>query len=510
MKTQDGGPIKTFGWQLAKAVLAAIVVIAYSRGMGAYGRGALSILLLNLQMVLMVSELFAGGALANLLSAYPHKRILPSAWLFLLLVLIGGYVIGWFGYVLPNRGDLPLDFDHPQIIILNLLFFQGLFLGSLGIQYNIYQVNGWIQQRNKLQLALEALKLLGIALCFEAMYGYVFPKMNAIELSDKSSVQIPADQTLHYVGGFNETAVLWILVYASGLVCLISLGVILKQRGAAKNTQNNNLAENNNLADNNNLSDSHNLADKHNLADNNSIWPPKELFTSGFMSQTGHILLFLLYRLPLWWMAAEFGNAEAGVLANALLMADTLWIFGNSFGTILHSRMLRWGPRKAKFGKLLSLYVLLSGLGTLFAIVVAWLIPASLYVWVFGSTFTNLKETFVLITPAVLFLGLSAPIGHYLHAQNRFLSLIFSYGIALLVLLVGWKAIDQYLYYCTTPQGLMSRIMCYVQSYLGKLMMVNLAFFVLFLCNYLQVRKDIKWGGISLLVRRLLKRTLAK
>lgn len=498
MKVQDGGPIKTFGWQLAKAVVAAIVVVVYSRSMGAYGRGALSILLLNLQLVLMVSELFAGGALANLLSTYPPKRILPSAWLFLLLVLVVGYVIGWFGYVLPNQGNLPLDFDHPNIINLNLLFFQGLFLGSLGIQYNLYQVNGWIQQRNKLQLTLEVLKLLGVALCFEAMYGFVFPKMDAIELSRQSAIPIPADQTQHYVSGFNETAVLWILVYASGLVCLISLGVILKQRGAAMNAQNDNLAENNNLSDN------------HHLADNNSIWPPKELFTSGFMSQTGHILLFLLYRLPLWWMAAEFGNAEAGVLANALLMADTLWIFGNSFGTILHSRMLRWGPRKAKFGKLLSLYVLFSGLGTLFALVVAWLVPPSVYVWVFGSTFTNLKETFALISPAVLFLGLSAPIGHFLHAQNRFLSLIFTYGIALLVLLAGWKAIDQYLMYCTNPQGLMSRIMCYVQSYLGKLMMVNLAFFVLFLCNYLQVRKDIKWEGISLLVRRLLKRTLAK
>lgn len=498
MKVQDGGPIKTFGWQLAKAVVAAIVVVVYSRSMGAYGRGALSILLLNLQLVLMVSELFAGGALANLLSTYPPKRILPSAWLFLLLVLVVGYVIGWFGYVLPNQGNLPLDFDHPNIINLNLLFFQGLFLGSLGIQYNLYQVNGWIQQRNKLQLTLEVLKLLGVALCFEAMYGFVFPKMDAVELSRQSAIPIPADQTQHYVSGFNETAVLWILVYASGLVCLISLGVILKQRGAAMNAHNNNFAENNNLADN------------HHLADNNSIWPPKELFTSGFMSQIGHILLFLLYRLPLWWMAAEFGNAEAGVLANALLMADTLWIFGNSFGTILHSRMLRWGPRKAKFGKLLSLYVLFSGLGTLFALVVAWLVPTSVYVWVFGSTFTNLKETFALISPAVLFLGLSAPIGHFLHAQNRFISLIFTYGIALLVLLVGWKAIDQYLFYCTNPQDLMSRIMCYVQSYLGKLMMVNLAFFVLFLCNYLQVRKEIKWEGISLLVRRLLKRTLAK
>ena len=127
MKQTDGGPIKTFGWQLAKAVLAAIVVIAYSRGMGAYGRGVVSILLLNLQMLLMVSELFAGGALANLLSKVPAKRILPSAWLFLLLLLIIGYVVGGFCYLLPNQGNSPLNVVHRNIISIHLLFFSVLF-----------------------------------------------------------------------------------------------------------------------------------------------------------------------------------------------------------------------------------------------------------------------------------------------------------------------------------------------------------------------------------------------
>lgn len=492
MRQTDGGPIKTFLWQLAKAMLAAIVVIVYSRGMGAYGRGALSILLLNLQLLLMVSELFAGGALANLLSKYPAKRILPSAWLFLLLVLIIGYVVGWFGYVLPNQGNLPLNFDHPNIIILNLLFFQGLFLGSLGIQFNIYQAKGWVQQRNKLQVALEALKLLGVALCFEAMYGFVFPKNDAIELSRKSAIQVPIDQTIHYVGGFNETAVLWILVYASGLVCLISLGVVLKQTGGVS------------------------TSGKDIIGQDNSIRPPKEMFSSGFMSQIGHILLFLLYRLPLWWIAAEFGNAEAGVLANALLMADTIWIFGNSFGTILHSRMLRWGARKSKFGKLLGLYVLVSGLGTLVAILSALLLPPSLYVWVFGSTFFGLKETFALISPAILFLGLSAPIGHYLHAQNRFKELIVSYGLSVLVLFLCWQGVDVFIsheaigHHNSESLQFMDHVMLNARQHFGKLMAVNMAFFVLLLSNYLQVRKDIQWQGISFVMRYFGQRRLAK
>jgi O-antigen/teichoic acid export membrane protein len=483
LKQNDGGPIKTFGWQLAKAVLAAVVVIVYSRGMGAYGRGVLSILLLNLQMTLMVSELLSGGALANLLAKYPAKRILPTAWTFLMLVLGCGYLVGWYQFVLPNQGDLPLNFDHPRIILLNLLFFQGLFLGSLSIQFNVFQVKGWIQQRNQLQLALEVLKLLGLALCFEAMYGFVFPKISAVELSARDMV-VPVGQTTHYVHGFDEMAVLWVLVYASGLVCVMS-AFYLWRKGA--------------------------FQDKGNSeGQTSSIRPPKEMFESGVFSQTGHILLFLLYRLPLWWMAADFGNAEAGVLANALLMADTIWIFGNSFGTILHSRMLRLGGNRKKFSRLLAMYVLYSGLGTLCAILMAALLPKDLYTWVFGETFTTLKETFVLLSPAVLFLGISAPMGHYLHAQNRFKALILSYGLAVAVLFAGWTMMDVYVASLTSAHGILSGIERYIQSYLGKLMVVNLAFLVLLLLNCFQVRKDIKWRGIWLLMRRLYHRKTSK
>ena len=252
------------------------------------------------------------------------------------------------------------------------------------------------------------------------------------------------------------------------------------------------------------------------IGEDNSIRPPKEMFSSGFLSQIGHILLFLLYRLPLWWIAAEFGNAEAGVLANALLMADTIWIFGNSFGTILHSRMLRWGARKSKFGKLLGLYVLVSGLGTLVAILMALLLPPSLYVWVFGSTFFGLKETFALISPAVLFLGLSAPIGHYLHAQNRFKELILSYGLSVLVLFLCWQGVDVFIsheaigYHNSEPLQFMDRVMLNARQHFGKLMAVNMAFFVLLLSNYLQVRKDIQWQGISFVMRYFGQRRLAK
>jgi O-antigen/teichoic acid export membrane protein len=516
----DGGPVRTFGWQLIKAVIAALVVVIYSRGMGAYGRGALSVLLLYLQLTLMVSEMVAGGALANLLTKYSVRRILPTAWAFLLLVLCIAYLIGWLVWVIPNAGDYPICLDHPKVITLNLLFFQGLFLGGLNIQYNLYQAQGWVNQRNRLQVSMEVLKLLGLLLCFEAMYGFIIPKNAAIELSVSRHIaeRLMDGQTLHYLHGFNEMAILWILVYASGLVWVYSLwqSRSLFKGGVMQSIQ----------------SSPQEMGQSRPGLNNGSFWssiqPPKEMFNSGFLSQLGHILLFLLYRLPLWWMAAQFGNSQAGLLANALLIADTIWIFGNSYGTILHSRMLvssgsfsgdrnngdvsAPASQQRKFNKLLSRYVVISSSGTLLAVLLAMIVPNALYVFVFGETFSGLKETLFLISPAVIFLGISAPIGHYLHAQNRFKDLIVSYGAAVLVLIVFWVGVDGLISTMdfkdtgAIPRGAFSRMI----SIFGKFMSVNLAFFVLLFLNYRQVKHILRFRANVFVLLRFLRRYLAK
>jgi TRAP-type C4-dicarboxylate transport system permease small subunit len=259
-----------------------------------------------------------------------------------------------------------------------------------------------------------------------------------------------------------------------------------------------------------------------------SIQPPKEMFHSGVLSQLGHILLFLLYRLPLWWMAAQFGNSQAGLLANALLIADTIWIFGNSYGTILHSRMLVWygtvggdgnsrnmsefGVGELKFHKLLSRYVLISAAGTLLAVLVAMIVPNALYIFVFGETFSGLKETLFLISPAVIFLGIAAPIGHYLHAQNRFKDLIISYGSAVVVLVIFWFGADGLMsmtdFHDTgaIPRGLFVRMI----STFGKFMSVNLAFLVLLFLNYRQVKHILKCRANAFVMLRFVRRYFAK
>jgi hypothetical protein len=93
-------PLKTYGWQLTRAVISFGVVIIYSRYLGSSGRGEMSILLLYLQVILMFVELFAGSAMANWLVKYRPSQIIPWVQLYSIVVIaLSGFVLHWVFHI---------------------------------------------------------------------------------------------------------------------------------------------------------------------------------------------------------------------------------------------------------------------------------------------------------------------------------------------------------------------------------------------------------------------------
>jgi O-antigen/teichoic acid export membrane protein len=129
--------------------------------------------------------------------------------------------------------------------------------------------------------------------------------------------------------------------------------------------------------------------------------------------------MILNYRLSLLVIASFLGNAEVGVYANALLIAESIWIFGNSFGAIAHMRILQ--SQNAVFQADITLrYAVVAAAGTALACGVVWLLPTALYTAVFGPEFADLRDTAIWMFPTILALGCSTLFSHYLHALNRF------------------------------------------------------------------------------------------
>ena len=118
-------------------------------------------------------------------------------------------------------------------------------------------------------------------------------------------------------------------------------------------------------------------------------------------------------------------TVAAGVYSNALLIADAVWIFANSFGTIAHVRILRSKNENFKADITLR-YAIFALFGTVLACLFMAVLPSGIFVWVFGKGFETLKDTSLLLVPAILAVASSSLFSHYLHAVNRFKALFIA------------------------------------------------------------------------------------
>lgn len=257
-------------------------------------------------------------------------------------------------------------------------------LAILGVQYNMYQGLALVRVRNLLQALLEALKLAFVAGVFWLSKDQQ-PGVGSVVVS---------------------------FFWASLLVLLISSWRLRQPllQGLSGHSR-----------------------------------PPLELFTSGFWSQNGHMVQFLNYRLNLWLLTWLMGSTvPAGIYSNALLLADTIWIFANSFGTIAHMRILQSSNPVFRADITLR-YAVIALAGTVVACLMLAMIPGSLYTMVFGPDFSTLKDATLLLIPAMLAVAASSLFSHYLHAVNRFRALFVANLCGLLVQTgLAWWLIPRY------------------------------------------------------------------
>jgi len=252
-----------------------------------------------------------------------------------------------------------------------------LCLAQLTIHYNYYQGLGRVFQRNYLQLLLELLKLiLWIAIAWIAFGPY-----NCSEL-------------------INTNTAIYIFLISTFLVWMFSEYLLRKEIGWVHK--------------------------------NKRVPIVGELFKLGFWAQNGQLIQFLNYRLVLMFIDKKLGLSETGIYSNALLIADTIWIFGNSFGTIAHMRMLQ--SNNAVFRADITIrYAAVALAGTILACLFLVAVPNAVFVFIFGHDFESLKFTTLWFIPAVVALGLSTVFSHYLHATNQFKKLLFANAMGLCI-----------------------------------------------------------------------------
>lgn len=359
---------------MAKAFVAAFTVVLVSRWMGAEGRGELGVLLFYVNLLMVVNEYVGGSNLGNMAAKYSLQKLLPISWAWALFTLLFGGLLLFFW-----TGDKYTAF-HVVMMAFPLAF--------LTIQYNVYQGRSEVYRRNILQLILELLKLIFVILLAALA-------QNLIVLGPQRSLF----STFQFLRADDV-----VIAYTAATVIIFLVSIIAWLPKIAKAIPNFTFQK-----------------------------PPKGFISQGFWAQNGQLVQFLNYRFSLLLLVWLLDSAApSGIYANALLLADTIWIFGNSFGTIAHMRMLQSENKKFQADITLR-YAFISILGTTAAVAILAMVPNVVFVSVFGSDFSALKTTVLWLIPAILALGASTLFSHYLHANNDFKKLLFANAAGLIL-----------------------------------------------------------------------------
>ncbi len=491
---------RTIIWQGLKAVLAILVVVLYSRMMGAEGRGHLSIWLMNIQLFMLLLEWMVGSTLPNFMIQYGVKRTLR----FSIIISIGVSVV-WMVlhgcWIWINKGALPMS-------ELSLVFGGGLLIFLLSVVNMVlgfYQFKGLVEKRNQLQICIEFLKLLFllVVLAFIAKIIVVGP-LQGLGLLGLIWIAPPV---------LNTESVSWVLVFSIGLAILVS--ILLNRKLWWIELQNDTITENGTISENDvdlenggvvtlpeekwaNVNSKNSGSIAFSSLKSNRWVLPRKAFSDGFWSQAGHLLYFAITRAPLW--ALNFWSADKsiiGVLANVWLMWDTLMVIANSYGVVIHSMALQ--PSSENISDVLGQFIRKSFVRSLLVCLVVSVIPDDVFSTIFGWEFSNMNRYFILMVPTILLSAICSPIAHWLHATNRFFELFRIYLSTVIMyvsVLVFGLFFPGVVYYIKLKlKGFVEYLFSYRSFYSSDLVVVNwevIALFPAFICMFLLLLRSMR------------------
>lgn len=159
----------------------------------------------------------------------------------------------------------------------------------------------------------------------------------------------------------------------------------------------------------------------------------KEVFNFGIKAQGANIAQFLNYRLCYYYIGS---NAELGIYANAISLAEGLWIFSRSLATVQYSKAINTESQEENATISLS-FVKLSFLGTLAGVLLLVVIPSDFYTLLFDKDFASLPKLFILMSPGIIAIALAGNLSAYFGGIGKFEHSLYSSVIGLVATIVG-------------------------------------------------------------------------
>jgi O-antigen/teichoic acid export membrane protein len=163
------------------------------------------------------------------------------------------------------------------------------------------------------------------------------------------------------------------------------------------------------------------------------VWPyirhnaTFENFTKSFISlikysvkaQSANIVQFLNYRLSYYFLNSYLTISSIGIFSIGMTLSESIWLFATSIATIQYIRIAN--TTDLNYANKIS--ILLAKLSFVFsasALIVLLLIPSFVYVFLFGSDFSDIKAVIAALALGILVVSLSNIFSHYFMGLGKY------------------------------------------------------------------------------------------
>lgn len=158
----------------------------------------------------------------------------------------------------------------------------------------------------------------------------------------------------------------------------------------------------------------------------------KSMFSFGWKTEFSSFLQFFNYRLTFYLLDAFVSRGSVGIFSIGVSLAEAIWIVSRSMSMVQFSNVLKQGNTRQSRSETLKI-ALISLLVSTACVGVALLLPASLFSFVFGPEFGDVKRVILFLAPGILSIAFSNVLGNYFSAIKHLNILIYKSLIGIMV-----------------------------------------------------------------------------
>jgi O-antigen/teichoic acid export membrane protein len=138
----------------------------------------------------------------------------------------------------------------------------------------------------------------------------------------------------------------------------------------------------------------------------------KSIFTYGINNEFNYFIQFLNYRLSYYFIAKLLGFAHLGVFSIVVSISEAVWIISRSMSAIHFSNVINSDDQLKNWRETI-VFAKQSFWISILILSISSFIPRSLYQFIFGIEFGNVKKFVLYLLPGIVAITVSNLYGHY-------------------------------------------------------------------------------------------------